>query len=245
MPAMAWIIRMGVPPALYAAAVVLLMQHALNESIELGAIGGAGLLGASIYLLHRTGGRPPSTATLRGALVVAVCAAIASAITLGMHDPWAPMLVVGALAGIGAYGRGPWPLRRVATCKPLCVAAAITALALALSSARLDAVTGITAAALLAVVVADALLCDLADVDHDRAASVRTLVMTLGGRRTWMVAIVLHAIAAPALAACGQATIGWLLLATLPLPWLLGGDLRTIVDLRLGLVAVLAIMAPW
>lgn len=245
MPAMAWIIRMGVPPALYAAAVVVLMQRSLIDSIDPAAICGAGLLGASIYLLHRIGGRLPSAPTLRGALIVAIGAAIASAITLALHHPWAPLLIVGALAGIFAYGRGPWPLRRVAACKPLCVAAALVALALVLSAATLDVVTGITAAALLAVVVADALLCDLADVDHDLAASVRTLVMALGGRRTWIVVVVLHAVAAPALAACGQATIGWLLLATLPLPWLLGGDLRTIVDLRLGLVAALVLMAPW
>ncbi|MBK7406086.1 MAG: hypothetical protein IPJ41_16140 [Phycisphaerales bacterium] len=105
---------------------------------------------------------------------------------------------------------------------------------------------------LVLLVTTDAVLCDLDDAEADRAHGTRTLPNTLGVRATWAIAMagqlaagVLWVVVGRAPGAVRAATVltGVNLLLTLSLAALRPARVRDLVDLKLSLVAMAALLA--
>jgi 4-hydroxybenzoate polyprenyltransferase len=177
--------------------------------------------------------------------------------------PAAPVLVVLSHAGVLLYAglprRGGDTHRRrikdLLLVKNIAVAASITALAIVLRVLSVDQdpwnglvrdglQLGIGSAFVFAIVLADAMLCDLDDEPADRAFGTRTLPVVLGRRWTWVAAIAITAFASIGLVLAGGGTRStwlWAVLAVAGVIALLMArprDMRDAVDLKLPVLAL-------
>jgi 4-hydroxybenzoate polyprenyltransferase len=130
--------------------------------------------------------------------------------------PWGPWVAIVPLSVIGllAYSKWALPGRRIKDrllLKNAAVAISITALALALAHAGGGAtawVLGAVAPVLVFRVFADAMRCDIDDVNADQRHGTRTFANTFGVQAAWRGALVLDGCAALAALALVP-VVGW------------------------------------
>lgn len=179
--------------------------------------------------------------------------------------PAAPTLVVlshaGVLlyAGLPRHGKHRRRIKDLLLVKNIAVAASITALAVVLCVLSVDQDPwsvivrdgwriGIGSAFVFAIVLADAILCDLDDEQADRAFGTRTLPVVLGPRWTWIIAIAITALASAGLVLLGDGTVRsrlWpaLAVAGVVVLWLAKPrDMRDAVDMKLPMLALVVVL---
>ena len=189
----------------------------------------AGLTAIGTYLVDRSGpwpgaidradvrAAPDRVRFLRRHTVLVRCIAIgAPAVAFVVALPWGPWVAIVPLSVIGllAYSKWALPGRRIKDrllLKNAAVAISITALALALAHAGGGAtvwVLGAAAPVLVLRVFADAMRCDIDDVNADQRHGTRTFANTFGVQVAWRGALVLDGCAALAALALVP-VVGW------------------------------------
>ncbi len=194
-----------------------------------------------------------------------VCAAMATAIPAWITDGSPTerfalaLLPTLALAGIVAYA--PWPAPRarrpkdVVALKNLAVGAGLGVFSALAAGVGLDSLPSrvvlLVGLALAVRVAADAALCDLDDVEGDRAFGTRTLAVMLGRMRALGVAGAARCVAAIALiGACGATaavvafSVAWFI-TTIAIAWRARSDARIapFVDVALAVELLVALAA--
>ena len=215
---------------MYVTACVAALWMLAGRALRVDALAFAFLASVATYLLDRvklrdadldpsdTMSHPARAAFMRAhsrsmRALVALSALGAVSIAL-LRAPIAALLAPAALLGVAFYARSrtryPWRPKDVLQLKNLSVAAAVTAFALALLllfgdgpivATLLDA--AIPAVFLAQTVFADALLCDIDDLDADARFGTRTIPVRFGVRRAEFAALALKSASAlwPALIA--------------------------------------------
>ena len=210
----------------------------------------ATLTAIGTYLVDRSGpwpglpdrgdlrAEPERVRFLRRYTVLVRCIAIgAPLIAFGLALPWGPWVAVAPLSVIGllCYSKWAMPGRRIKDrllLKNAAVAVSIAALAVALSRAGGGAAwlaMVLVGPMLVLRVMADAMRCDIDDVDADRREGTRTVANVFGVSVAWRVALVLDVCAAGAALALVP-TVGWgvsLAVGSVPL---IGGIALTVIQ---------------
>lgn len=238
---MAWLSVLGVPAAIYVASMTVLLMVVQGQKIDPWAVFASGLLAMGVYMFHRSSVQSSEHMQLRHQLclthqrwlrLASAVVVLVSLIGLWNVHPAAPMLIIGAFAGVVFYGRQTWivPIRNIMLLKPLAVGVSITGLAWVLTGMPLVVIPVI---AIALICSADALLCDLDDRVYDQATGCNTLALKLGAAWSWTIAGIAY------LVSCGwiylylQEVVGIIfLLAFLAPIATMGRGIRTAIDLR-------------
>ena len=245
---MAWLSVLGVPAAVYVASITALFMLVIGQKIDPLVVFCSGLLAMAVYIFHRSSVQACESMQPRHHICVkhqlqlrwvSAAVAVISLIGLLKVHPVAPLLVLGAFAGVVLYGRRTWimPIRNIMLLKPLAVGVSIAGLAWILSGMPLDAVSVI---AIASICSADALLCDLDDRAYDQETGCATLAMKFGAARSWIIACVAYLIGCGLILIYLHAGVGLIFLAAFLLPMAtMGRGLRTAIDLRpLGILLI-------
>ncbi len=238
---MAWLSVFGVPAAIYVASMTALLMVVLGQKIDSWAVFGSGALAMGVYIFHRSSVQTCERMQPRHRICVkhqtrlrwvSAVVVLVSFIGLSSVHRVAPLLIIGAFAGVVVYGRHTWivPIRNIMLLKPPTVGVSIAGLAWVLAGMPLH-VGSVVAIAMICT--ADALLCDLEDRVYDQATDCHTLATKLGTRRSWIVAGVIYLISCGWIFLYQQESVGMFFLIAFLLPiTTLGRGLRTVIDLR-------------
>ena len=210
----------------------------------------AALTAMGTYLVDRSGpwpGRPDRgdlraeperVRFLRRNTVLVRCLAIgAPLVAFGLAVPWGPWVAVVPLSVIGllCYSKWALPGRRIKDrllLKNAAVALSIASLALVLSRAGGGATwlaLATVAPVLVLRVMADAMRCDIDDVDADRRQGTRTLANTFSVKVAWRVAMAMDGCAAVAALAMVP-MVGWGVSIAVGSVPLIGGIVLTVLQ---------------
>ena len=239
----------GIWASLYVGSVVALLFQIAGKPMSVAAIAGGAFLAMAVYVLHRISPevndamqrRHLQALTHRRSMLFLF--GLASAVACGMLYMVKPILLlllpVGCIA-VTLYGRKTlcYPIRNVIFLKPIAVGCSITLMAWVLTGTPFPP---FGAVGLAIIVSADALLCDIQDVQYDKSCGCITLPANMHPLTIWLIVFLLNVDAACFLWFATGSTTGWIILLVLPTLYALRTfDLRMVVDLRLSIVAVIA-----
>ncbi len=239
----------GIWASLYVASVISLLSQIAGKPISVAAIVGSGFLAMAVYVLHRIS--PEITDAMQRRHLQAVAHrrtmlflfGLSSIVACGMLYMVQPILLlllpIGCIA-VTLYGRKTvcYPLRNIMYLKPTTVGCSIALFGWVLTGTPLPPVGAIGMAI---VVSADALLCDIQDVQYDKTCGCVTLPANVHALTIWFIVFSLNIVAACFLWFAAGSLVGWIILLLCPTLFVLRRfDLRMFVDLRLPLVAVIA-----
>jgi hypothetical protein len=241
---MAWLTVLGIPAAVYVVSILALMVSVSEKPQIPMLFAGVGVFTASIYIFHRVSILEVNPMQKRHVIAlehtrflysISCLLLVGALILFVMLQPWFLVLAGGALVGIIVYGRKivHAPLRNVMYVKPLAVGGAIAAFAWVLNDGSNVAWT---LCAFILFCSADALLCDLEDVEYDVATGCHTVASRYSRFVVWSIAGLFYLVGA----FCLQTTIGWLFLLLFAAPIFTPKAVRTCVDVRPLLVLLLA-----
>jgi 4-hydroxybenzoate polyprenyltransferase len=225
-----------------------LLMVVLEQKIDHWAVLGSGVLAMGVYIFHRSSVQASERMQPRHHICIthqhrlrqfSAVVVLVSLIILFQVHPVAPLLVLGAFAGVVLYGRHTWivPIRNIMLLKPLAVGVSITGLAWVLTGLVFIFIPVI---AIAMICSADALLCDLDDRAYDKATGCNTLAMKLGTMQSWITAGVAYLISCGLLYFCLQEMVGVIFLIAFLVPIAtMGRGIRTAIDLRpLGVLLI-------
>ena len=246
---MPWLTALGIPAAIYIASMTALCMLVFGEKIDFWAVFSSGFLAMGIYIFHRSSVQACECMQLRHRICakhrnqlmwLAVVVVLISLFGLLKVHVAAPLLIVGAFAGVVVYGRRTWlpPIRNTMLLKPFAVGISISGFACVLVGMSSE-IKGFCAVALLCS--ADALLCDLVDRSYDHETGCKTLAMELGVDRSWYIAGIAYLISCGLLYFSLNANIGLFFMILFFFPVVtMGRELRMAIDFRPLAVLLLA-----
>ena len=247
---MAWLTVLGIPAAVYVMCITAIMFLVTEKPQNLFILIGTVFLTSGIYIFHRTTILEVGPMQKRHVIalshkkvlfIISLVLLVFATTAFAMYRPLTTVLVVCSLVGVIAYGRKTIirPLRMYPYVKPLVVGTAIALYGWVLNDYNNSFVTVL---AFILICSADALTCDVVDSDYDTASGCHTLAIQLGKYWTWMIASVAFCFASIVLLfAIEQTQIGLYLFITFVVSLVFRKyDARYVVDLRLGLVLLLA-----
>jgi len=242
----------GIWASLYVAGVVALLFQIIGKPIGVASVVGGGFLAMAIYILHRISPEVNEAMqrrhrqALEHKRTMLFLFGLASIVACGMLYMVKPILLlllpIGCIA-VTLYGRKTvcYPIRNIIFLKPIAVGTSIAMLGWVLTNAPDSLWLPIGAIAMAIVVSADALLCDIQDVDYDKTCGCITLPASTRELTIWFIAFSMNIVAACLLWFAAESITGWIMLLIFPTLFALRRfDLRIFVDLRIPIVALIA-----
>lgn len=239
----------GIFASLYVSSVVVLMFQIAGQPASVAVVAGSFFLAMAVYVLHRTA--PEVNAAMQKRHLRAIrkkrtmlfLFGLASIVACGMLYMAEPhflfLLPIGCIA-VTLYGRKriSYPIRNIPYIKPVAVGGSIAVLGWVLTEMPWPPLGAIGIAI---VVSADALLCDIQDVQYDKTCGCITLPASTNEQIIWLIALLMNIVAGCFLWFAAGSHVGWIILIIFPTLFALRKfDLRMFVDLRLPLVAMIA-----
>ncbi|MDP7009682.1 MAG: UbiA family prenyltransferase [Phycisphaerales bacterium] len=210
---------------------------------------GSVFLAMSVYVLHRFA--PEINAAMQSRHLQAVrkrrtmlfvfgLVSIVSCGMLYMAEPYFVYLLPIGCIVVTLYGRKTvgYPIRNMLYVKPIAVGVSIIVYAWFVTNKEWPPLAAI---GLTFVICSDALLCDIPDIAYDKLCGCTTIPAVQHELVIWAIGLTANAVTAVLLWLLLGSIVGWLMLMTLPFLFLFRKSaLRTLVDLRLPFVVVLA-----
>ncbi|MBT4584370.1 MAG: hypothetical protein HOC93_04725 [Phycisphaerae bacterium] len=238
----------GIWASLYVGSVVVLMFQIAGERVTIAAVVGSCFLAMAVYVLHRISPevheaiQPRHRQAIQKRKTMLFLFGLASIVACGMLYMVKPILLlllpIGCIA-VTLYGRKTvcYPIRNIIFLKSIAVGISIAGLGWILIHTPWPPVGAIGIAVIIS---ADALLCDIQDVQYDKGCGCITLPARTTESTTWLIASAMNIIGACFLWFVGESIVGWIALLIFPILFIVRKyDLRMFVDLRLPLVAVI------